>query len=656
MRNLIFKVLIFCCCANALLAQNQLVIDSLTQLITTNKENTHTIYYSELAWEYLFYDIDKAHQYAEKAVQIAEKYKKDTDLSEAYNTISSTAYRKGDYDKSIQYSKKAIIIREKLGDTRGLGASYSKLGIVYTDQGYFEKALEIQLKALDYFLQAKDKGAEAQTYNNICQIYNYLNNFEMAIFYADKCLKLYEEIDFPYGKASATGNKGIYFEKQNRLDSALLYHEMSRALFVELGYNVEIANCENALGVIYRKMGNNEKGLFHYTNAYNYAALEDDRPSMCQYAANMAAVQLDLGQLDAAFTNYTTALKYAEEKDIQRVKRQCYDGFANYYEKKGDYKQALHYRKLYEKIHEAITNEETQKAMAKADAMFQNTINQQKLAEQDAQLAHEKALSEKERLAHEAQLNKTRLWLTLSIGIALLITIGIVAFFTKKRLQREKLFAENMATEQERGLQMTLSAQEEERQRIARDLHDGIVQELTVLKMNINQLAEQPELEIMKQLPIISEKLDNASKEVRNISHQMMPLALRELGLSAALQDVLEKVLKPHSIQYEFDETGMEDRLPKVIEISLYRIAQELLNNVVKHSRATVVQLTLTKRNGYITLLLEDNGMGFSKEKSSTGIGMTSLNSRVKMINGEIKFDSETGSGTTAIIRIPLTK
>jgi signal transduction histidine kinase len=634
--------------------QNKVVIDSLLHLITTEKEITHTIVYSELAWEYIFYDIDKAYDYAKKSVETAEKFTVEVDLSEAYNTMASTAYRKGNYEESIEYGEKAIKIRKKLNDIRGLGASYSKLGIVYTDQGYLDKALEIQLKALDYFLQANDVGAEAQTYNNICQIYNYLNNFDMAILYADKCLKIYEEVDFPYGKASAIGNKGIYFEKLNLLDSALHYHDLSRELFVQLGYNVEIANCENALGIIYRKMGNNEKGLYHYKNAYDYAVLENDMPSICQYAANMAAVQIDLGLLDEAFKNYTLALNYAEEKDIQRVKRQSYDGFANYYEKKGDFKQALYYRKLYETIHEEIASEETQKAMAKMDALFQNTVNQQKLAEQAALIAQEKATAEKNRLEQEARLSKTRLWLTLTIGIALILTISLVAFYTRKRLQREKLFAENLALEQERGLQMTLAAQEEERQRIARDLHDGIVQDLSVIKININQLIDQPDPEVKHQLPILVEKLAAASSEVRSISHQMMPMALRELGLSAALQDALEKVLKPHQIAYDFDEIGLDERLPQVIEISLYRIAQELLNNVVKHSQANKVQLTLTKRNGFVTLIFEDNGKGFKQDSPNKGVGMTSLSSRVKMVNGEIKFDSEHGEGTTAIVRIPL--
>ena len=357
-------------------SQNKPVIDSLLNALQTTKESGHTILYSELAWEHLFFDISKSHEYALKSVEIAEKFKIDTDLSEAYNTLSTTHYRKGNYTESILFSEKAIVIREKLKDIRGLGASYSKLGLVYTDQGYFQKALEIQLKALDYFLQADDKAAEAQTYNNICQIYNYLNNYEMAIFYADKCLKIYEEIDYPYGKALAIANKGINFEKQNMLDSAIYYHNASRLVFVELGYNVEIANSENALGVIYRKKGDSKKGLEHYKNAYDYSVLENDMPSICQYTANMAAVQIDLGMLEDAFKNCELALKYAEEKDIQRVKRQCYDGFANYYEKKGDFKKALAYRKQYEELHEKITSEETQKAMAQADALFQNTVNQ----------------------------------------------------------------------------------------------------------------------------------------------------------------------------------------------------------------------------------------------------------------------------------------
>lgn len=638
-------------------SQNKVVIDSLLNSIKTNKESSHTILYSELAWEHLFYDISKAHEYALKSVENAEKYKIDADLSEAYNTLSTTHYRKGNYTESILYSEKAIVIREKLNDIRGLGGSYSKLGLVYTDQGYFQKALDLQLKALDYFMQSNDKGAEAQTYNNICQIYNYLNNYEMAIHYADKCLKIYEELDFPYGKATAIANKGINFEKQNMLDSAIHYHNVSRAIFVELGYNVEIANCENALGVIYRKLGNSKQGLFHYKNAYDYAVLENDMPSICQYAANMAAVQIDIGMLEEAFKNYELALKYAEEKDIQRVKRQCYDGFANYYEKKGDFKNALSYRKKYQMLHEKITSEETQKAMAQADALFQNTVNQQKILEQEATIAKEqeaKAIAEKEKLEKEARLGRTQLWFSISIGLALIFVIGITAYFKRKRLKSEKLFAENLAAEQERGLELTLTAQEEERQRIARDLHDGIVQDLTVLKMNISKLEESSENEIKIELPIIATKIDKASKEVRSISHQMMPLALRELGLSAALQDVLEKMLTPNNIAFEFEEVEMEERVPQVIEISLYRIAQELINNVVKHSKASLVNVMLTKRNNFITMIFEDNGKGFSSSKKSEGIGMTSLNSRVKMVNGEIKFETEEGSGTMAIVKIPL--
>jgi signal transduction histidine kinase len=231
--------------------------------------------------------------------------------------------------------------------------------------------------------------------------------------------------------------------------------------------------------------------------------------------------------------------------------------------------------------------------------------------------------------------------LAIFIGLALVLIVGLAAFYNRKRLQREKLFAENLAVEQEKGLQMTLIAQEEERQRIARDLHDGIVQDLTILKMNISKLEGSSENEMKIELPIIANKLDKASKEVRYISHQMMPLALRELGLSAALKDVLDKMLTPNNITFEFEELEMEERVPQVIEISLYRIAQELINNVVKHSKASSVSVMLTKRNNFITMIFE-------------GIGLTSLNSRVKMVNGEIKFETEEGSGTMAIVKIPL--
>lgn len=212
----------------------------------------------------------------------------------------------------------------------------------------------------------------------------------------------------------------------------------------------------------------------------------------------------------------------------------------------------------------------------------------------------------------------------------------------------KSLFSQSLAKEKDLGLQMTLEAQEQERQRIAKDLHDGVVQDIISMKFIIRDLPDtQEKSNILK-------RLDKTANEVRNISHQMMPFALKELGLIPATKDLLERLLIPNNIKYEFEKIGdFDKRLPEKIEVSLYRILQELINNVIKHSKADAVTVTISNRKGNLLLLFEDNGKGLGQGVRNVGLGMTSLDSRVKMLKGKIEFESE-NAGTTAIINIPL--
>ncbi len=176
----------------------------------------------------------------------------------------------------------------------------------------------------------------------------------------------------------------------------------------------------------------------------------------------------------------------------------------------------------------------------------------------------------------------------------------------------------------------------------------------------INQYGNEYNIKGIGRTNDILEKLTHdlhaSSKEVRTISHQLMPLALKELGIVAAMQDMLEKVLTPANIKYDFEEIGMKERLPEKIEVSLYRIAQELTNNIIKHSGANQVTLTLNNRGGFITMIVEDNGHGFKTDTKSDGIGLTNISSRINLVHGELKYESNEETGTVTIVRIPLSE
>ncbi len=156
------------------------------------------------------------------------------------------------------------------------------------------------------------------------------------------------------------------------------------------------------------------------------------------------------------------------------------------------------------------------------------------------------------------------------------------------------------------------------------------------------------------EMELLSRIITESAEEFRSISHQMMSRALSELGLIPAIEDMLEKSLSPNNFEYEFEHFGVEDRLPENIEISLFRILQELINNIVKHSKASHVSIQLPKNNHKIIMIVEDNGEGFKSYLKLTGHGLLNIKSRLNTVHGNVNYEPSSGSGTTATIRIPL--
>jgi signal transduction histidine kinase len=224
-----------------------------------------------------------------------------------------------------------------------------------------------------------------------------------------------------------------------------------------------------------------------------------------------------------------------------------------------------------------------------------------------------------------------------------IILVSGFVFFNQRKNNKQKI-----AIQQQR-LESLIEGEEKERSRIAKDLHDGIVQDLTAIKLKI-QGIKQGDIFFKE----ISDDIDQAAKEVRDIAYQMMPIALREYGLIPSLENLLQKTLSNNNIKYDFETVNIEERLSEKIEVCLYRITQELLNNVIKHSKANFVSLVISKHQDFISLIFEDNGTGFNETEVKKGIGMTSLSSRLEIVNGELKFESSEGSGTMAIIKIPI--
>ena len=203
------------------------------------------------------------------------------------------------------------------------------------------------------------------------------------------------------------------------------------------------------------------------------------------------------------------------------------------------------------------------------------------------------------------------------------------------------------------SLQSMINGQESERSRIAKDLHDGLGGLFSTIKMHFSTL--QHENAGLKADPLFAksyEMINTASEEVRRIAHNMMPEVLLKLGLVQASQELCSSISGGKLLDVSLQAYGMEKRLNASTEIMLFRILQELLNNIIKHSQATEAIIQFNREGNRLSVTVEDNGRGFNLAETDgkTHAGLSSVESRVSYLNGKLSIDSQKEVGTTVMM------
>ncbi len=202
-------------------------------------------------------------------------------------------------------------------------------------------------------------------------------------------------------------------------------------------------------------------------------------------------------------------------------------------------------------------------------------------------------------------------------------------------------------------LKAVFETQENERKRLAEDLHDSVGQVLSAIKLNLHRLERSGA--VAGPLPVLADtrKLaDECIVEIRNIIHNILPPVLTDYGLVEALEALSAKIEQNTNVKVDFKKKLDKARFKPTIELAFYRIAQELFSNAIKHSKASVIHLTLTNEPGWLVMEFKDNGTGFDIDKVRHGFGLKNLESRVQLINGEINIYTKPLSGTITIIRV----
>lgn len=224
------------------------------------------------------------------------------------------------------------------------------------------------------------------------------------------------------------------------------------------------------------------------------------------------------------------------------------------------------------------------------------------------------------------------------------------------------LMLDSMETQRKRAAASVIKAQEEERRRIARELHDETSQSLTGLIIGIKMVEET----VPESLPELRERLANINdlahqtlNEVHNMAVRLRPSILDDLGLAAALRSYAKEFSENTGIPVDMQLLALTERLSPELETVLYRVVQEALTNVARHSGATRCRVTLRRKEQCVQGMIEDNGKGFDPEqammsKSGRGLGLHGMKERIELVGGNLEFESRPGEGTSIFIEVPL--
>lgn len=629
-------------CPLLLIAQQKTrAIDSLEQLLQSQKGAALAETYANLTWEYRTVDRNEAIAYGNKAVRQAKSSNSLALEAQAYNDLGIIYYDKEDYDSALYLYNTSLKIRTQLKDDLGIARLHNKLGIVFQKQGLFEKALEHQLSALTLFEKENDERGISYSLNNIGIINQNLGRYTEAVQYYERSIKIKEELGDKYGLASTFVNIANICQINKNYSDAEAYYKEAVKITRELGDKEYLSNALNNLGQLYYQTEKYSKALPLIRESFKLRSDLKDTKGMVSCMINLGDIYTAQKKFDSAKVFLEDALAKAQTAvNCQPEISQALLSLSVLYENTGNSIGALEMYKRYASTRDTMFTEHLGQKVAEMEARFKNVEHQRTIEQQ------------------QFQLKQKNYWLAGAITILMFSKLLIYWYYRRYKHRQKIRMAEEISRQQELSAKAVMLAIEEERQRIARDLHDGLGQMMSAVKMNLSAFESNfpaTALEHHSSLSKIISLVDESCREIRQVSHNLMLNTSGQKTLAESLKDFINKI-DHKALNVHLYTEGLDQKLDTNTEVMLYRIIQECVNNVIKHARASTLDITIIRDAESITANIEDNGKGFDilDKTRISGLGLKNIQTRVEYLKGSIDIDSAPGRGTVVSLQIPL--
>jgi len=640
--------LLFIGLINLTKAQDQHKLDSLENVFRSSKDDKLKLKISgDLCWDYGSINFDKALFYGKAELDLAQKLKDSAAVALAYSDIGNTYTRVNNLKEALNYHLKSFALRDKLGLKAKAAGSISNIAVIYKQLGNYKEALAYMLRSLKIYEDVGDEAKQAAVLSNIGNVYMNFNKYNAAKESYDRVISIAKKSEA--SSLFASGYSGLmkYHYQLKSYDNALKNGLKAAKYLKELNMKADLAAIENTIGQVYAEKGNYVEAMKFQKSSLSFRLVLNDKLGIASCYKNMGICYAELKDFVKAEEYLNRSIVLFKELNSKDYLREAYDVLGDVFEAKNDYVKSLKFYKESAAMKDSVYNKQT------ADK-----INELQIAYQTEKKMQQIELLNKENKIQKLTLLKRNIFLGLAVGLLIITLLFGYLLYRSIKLKQEARLQSEVILQQDLATKAVLNAEENERKRISGELHDGLGQMFSAVKMNLSALKEDLDFKSPQGREMFDKTLnlvDESCKEVRSISHQMAPNVLLKSGLSTAVRDFINKI-DARKLKINLETFGLQHRLDQHTETVLYRVIQETVNNVIKHSGANVLDIQLTKDEEGINAMIEDNGHGFDAANLDKfeGIGLKNIRSRVEYLKGTVDFSSNLGSGTLVAIHIPL--
>lgn len=587
------------------------------------------------------YERDAALAYGRQGLSLARKNNFLRGLYNLYNQIGVVHDVAGEYLPALEAYEQALPAAEDLKRPELIGSIYTNMGLSHWNLGGFDQALSLYMKALKYFENnEKALGYLANTYNNIGLIYGDKKEYSKARPYFEKAIALTQSNNDSFNLAAYYNNMGNVSRDAGKPEDALDWFNRSYQIHQALNNDYGMGMAWYNMAGAYQELEKYGLALEAGTKSLNAREKAGDRMGIA-LAHNLLSANYHLMKnFRQALDHSNQALGLAEALGSNTLLHRVYRNRWLILKDANRTAEALEAHIRFKQYSDSLTLADADKRLREVEVRYEVDKKDREIAIGHASL-RQKELT---------LLRRNQLIGALVAVLVLLVALGLVLRSRYRYKQQQRLAEANLQMQQAQ-IKAVISAQEAEKTRFAQDLHDGIGQLLTALKLSLNQTnADEP----TKSQVLI----DELYREMRHLAYNIMPQTLLKKGLEKAVEELTLRLNQAQNqILFELNVYGIEQRLPLESEQLLYRVIQEWLTNVMKYAQCSKVVLSLVAAERNLSLMIEDNGHGFDPAVlgKSKGHGWANIESRLQVLGANYELDSRAGrQGTTLNIEISL--